>query len=75
MIVDEGWKSGSLAAEVCARLVEMVFYELDAPIARVCSAEVPMPYAAHLGTGRDLPNAGRIVAAVRRWYAPRERFC
>ncbi|MCC6707401.1 MAG: alpha-ketoacid dehydrogenase subunit beta [Gammaproteobacteria bacterium] len=69
VIVDEGWKSGSLAAEVCARLVEMVFYELDAPIARVCSAEVPMPYAAHLEQAA-LPNAGRIVAAVRQVVRP-----
>jgi pyruvate dehydrogenase E1 component beta subunit len=69
VIVDEGWKSGSLAAEICARLVEMVFYELDAPIARVCSAEVPMPYAAHLEQAA-LPNAERIVAAVRQVVHP-----
>ena len=69
VIVDEGWKSGSLAAEVCARLVESVFYELDAPIARVCAAEVPMPYAAHLEQAA-LPNAERIVAAVRQVVHP-----
>ncbi|MBX9604976.1 MAG: alpha-ketoacid dehydrogenase subunit beta [Gammaproteobacteria bacterium] len=69
VIVDEGWKSGSLAAEVCARLVESVFYELDAPIARVCAAEVPMPYAAHLEQAA-LPNAERIVAAVRQVVRP-----
>ena len=43
VIVDEGWRTGSLA-EVSARIVECVL-DLDAPIARVCSAEVPMPYA------------------------------
>jgi len=48
LVVDEGWRSGSLAAEVIARIVEGAFYELDAPPARVCSAEVPMPYAKHL---------------------------
>ena len=48
VIVDEGWRSGSLAAEVSARIMEQAFYELDAPVARVCSAEVPMPYAQHL---------------------------
>ena len=69
VVVDEGWKSGSLAAEVCARLVESVFYELDAPIARVCAAEVPMPYAAHLEQAA-LPNAERIVAAVRQVVRP-----
>ena len=48
VIVDEGWKSGSISAEIGMRLVEQAFFELDAPIRRVCSAEVPMPYAAHL---------------------------
>ena len=48
VIVDEGWKSGSLAAEIMARVMEEAFYDLDAPIARVCSAEVPIPYPKHL---------------------------
>ena len=41
VIVDEGWKAGSLSAEVTARLVEDSFFELDAPIRRVCSREIP----------------------------------
>ena len=48
VIVDEGWRTGSLAAEVSAQIMEGAFYDLDAPVARVCSAEVPMPYAKHL---------------------------
>ena len=48
VIVDEGWRSGSLAAEICTRIVEQAFWELDAPIGRVCSEEVPIPYARHL---------------------------
>ena len=48
VIVDEGWRTGSLAAEVSAQIMEGGFYDLDAPVARVCSAEVPMPYAKHL---------------------------
>ena len=48
VIVDEGWRSGSLAAEIIARIIEQAFYDLDAPPARVCSAEVPIPYAKHL---------------------------
>ena len=48
MVVDEGWRSGSISAEISARIIEEAFYELDAPVARVCSAEVPMPYAKHL---------------------------
>src|SRR5512134_59900 len=48
VIVDEGWRSGSLAAEVSARIVEQCFWSLDAPVGRVCTAELPIPYAKHL---------------------------
>ncbi|OFW24118.1 MAG: pyruvate dehydrogenase [Acidobacteria bacterium RIFCSPLOWO2_02_FULL_65_29] len=65
VIVDEGWKSGSLAAEISARLVEQAFYELDAPIARVCSAEVPIPYPKHLEDAA-VPQPAGIVAAARQ---------
>jgi pyruvate dehydrogenase E1 component beta subunit len=64
VIVDEGWKSGSLSAEIVARLVEQAFYELDAPVARVCSAEVPIPYPRHLEDAA-LPQPAAIVAAAR----------
>jgi pyruvate dehydrogenase E1 component beta subunit len=64
VIVDEGWRSGSLAAEITTRIVEQAFYELDAPVARVCSTEVPTPYARHLEEA-TLPQTGDIVAAVR----------
>jgi pyruvate/2-oxoglutarate/acetoin dehydrogenase E1 component len=63
VIVDEGWKSGSLSAEIAARLVEEAFFELDAPIARVCSAEVPIPYPKHLEDAA-LPQPPDIVAAA-----------
>jgi len=65
VIVDEGWRSGSLAAEVCTRIIEQAFYDLDAPVARVCAAEVPVPYAKHLEDAA-LPSPERIVATVRR---------
>ncbi|KYG11114.1 pyruvate dehydrogenase [Sorangium cellulosum] len=65
VLIDEGWRSGSLAAEVSARIMEGAFYELDAPVARVCSAEVPIPYARHLEEAA-LPQVPRIVAAVER---------
>ncbi|AUX26858.1 2-oxoisovalerate dehydrogenase subunit beta [Sorangium cellulosum] len=65
VLVDEGWRSGSLAAEVSARIMEGAFYELDAPVARVCSAEVPIPYARHLEEAA-LPQVPGIVAAVER---------
>jgi pyruvate dehydrogenase E1 component beta subunit len=65
VIVDEGWRTGSLAAEVSARIMEGAFYELDAPVARVCSAEVPLPYAQHLEQAA-LPQAETVAAEVRR---------
>jgi pyruvate dehydrogenase E1 component beta subunit len=64
VIVDEGWKSGSIAAEIAARLAEESLYELDAPVRRVCSRELPVPYAAHLEEAA-LPSVDGIVNAVR----------
>lgn len=68
VVVDEGWRSGSLAAEVAARVAEEAFYDLDAPVARVCSAEVPMPYPRHLEEAA-LPRAAQVVEAVHRMGA------
>jgi pyruvate dehydrogenase E1 component beta subunit len=64
VVVDEMWKTGSLAAEISARIMEDAFFELDAPVGRVCSLEVPIPYARHLEEAA-LPSAERVVAAVR----------
>jgi len=64
VIVDEGWKSGSISAEIAARLAEDALYELDAPIRRVCSREVPVPYASHMEEAA-LPRVDDIVAAAR----------
>lgn len=64
VVVDEAWRTGSLAAEISARIVESAFYELDAPIARVCTMEVPIPYAKHLEEAA-LPQSDKIVVAVR----------
>jgi len=65
VIIDEGWRSGSISAEISARIMEGAFYELDLPVERVCSAEVPMPYAQHLEEAA-LPQASRIVETVSR---------
>jgi pyruvate dehydrogenase E1 component beta subunit len=70
VVVDEGWRSGSLAGEIAARVVERAFYELDAPIARVCTAEAPIPYARHLEQAA-LPQPDGIAAAVRRLLGER----
>ena len=64
VVIDEGWRSGSLSAEIISRIIEQAFYDLDAPPARVCTAEVPVPYAKHLEEAA-LPSAERIVTAVR----------
>jgi 2-oxoisovalerate dehydrogenase E1 component len=64
VVVDEGWRSGSLAAEISARIMEGAFWSLDAPVARVCSAEVPIPYARHLEQAA-LPQVPSIVAAAK----------
>jgi len=69
VIVDEGWRSGSLSAEVGMRLAEEAFFELDAPLRRVCGREVPMPYAPHL-EDECLPQPARIVAAARELVRP-----
>ena len=64
LVVDEGWRTCSLAAEILARVGEDAFYELDAPLARVCSEEVPIPYAKHMEDAA-LPLAPKIVAAAK----------
>ena len=70
VVVDEAWRTGSLAAEVSARIMEGAFADLEAPVARVCSAEVPMPYPKHLEDAA-LPQAAGIVAQVREVLARR----
>jgi pyruvate dehydrogenase E1 component beta subunit len=64
LIVDEGWRTGGLSAEIIARIVEGAFFELDAPMRRVCSEEVPIPYARHMEEA-SLPSLEKIVAAAR----------
>ncbi|QDY89402.1 alpha-ketoacid dehydrogenase subunit beta [Arthrobacter sp. UKPF54-2] len=64
VVVDEGWRSGSISAEISARISEHAFFDLDAPVGRVCSAEVPIPYAKHLELAA-LPSVERVVAAAR----------
>lgn len=64
VVVDEGWRSGSLSAEISARISENAFFDMDAPVGRVCSAEVPIPYSKHLELAA-LPSAARVAAAAR----------
>ncbi|MGA7270898.1 MAG: pyruvate dehydrogenase complex E1 component subunit beta [Acidimicrobiia bacterium] len=62
VVVDEGWKTGSVAGEIVSQVTEDALWELDAPPVRVCSAEVPIPYARHMEEAA-LPQPERIVAA------------
>jgi pyruvate dehydrogenase E1 component beta subunit len=64
VVVDEGWRTVGLSAEIAARIAEDAFYDLDAPVARVCTAEVPIPYAKHLEEAA-LPQVDSIVTAAR----------
>jgi len=65
VVVDEGWRSGSISAEVSARITENIFYELDAPVERICGAEVPTPYAKHLEEAA-LPQVDTIIETIQK---------
>jgi pyruvate dehydrogenase E1 component beta subunit len=65
VVIDEGWRTGSLAGEVSARIAEDALYDLDAPVERICSSEVPIPYARHLEVAA-LPRVELIVSAAKR---------
>lgn len=67
VIVDEGWRTGSFAAEISAQIMEQAFDELDSPVRRVCSAEVPMPYAKHMEAAA-LPQPEKIVEVVMQMF-------
>ena len=64
VVVDEGWKSGGISAEISARITEELFYNLDTPVERVCGEEVPAPYAKHLEEA-SLPQPEQIVSTVK----------
>ncbi len=64
VVVDEGWRTCGLGAEICARIAEEAFYDLDAPPGRVGTAEVPIPYARQLEDAA-LPQVAGIVGAAR----------
>ena len=65
LVVDEGWRTGSLAGEICAQVAEHCFWSLDAPPQRLCSAEVPIPYPSHLERAAT-PQVEQIVALAAR---------
>ncbi|MGI0116308.1 alpha-ketoacid dehydrogenase subunit beta [Zooshikella sp. RANM57] len=65
LVVDEGWRTGSLAGEICALVTEHCFWALDAPPQRVCSQEVPIPYPKHLEIAAT-PQIEHIVTTAKQ---------
>jgi pyruvate dehydrogenase E1 component beta subunit len=63
IVVDEGWRSVGISGEISARITEQAFFELDAPVGRVCTAEVPLPYAHQLEQAA-LPSVEQVVEAA-----------
>lgn len=64
IIIDEGWYTGSLAGEISAIIMEQGFWSLDAPVQRICTAEVPIPYPSHLEQAA-IPQIAEIVERAR----------
>jgi len=65
VIIEEGWPYAGVGAEISYRIYENVFDALDAPILRVTSEDVPMPYAKNLEQA-VIPNAPKVVTAVKK---------
>lgn len=69
LVVEEGWRSGSLSSEISARITENLFYDLDRPVERLCASEVPMPYSKHMEEAA-VPQPETIADAVRKLVNP-----
>lgn len=65
LIVDEGYTSFGVAAEICAAIQDEVFYDLDAPIQRLCAPDVSIPFSPALEK-LVVPNENTILAAVEK---------
>ncbi len=64
LVIDEGWRAVGLSAEVAAAITEECFFALDAPVGRLTSAEVPIPYPKHLEEAA-VPQVQNIVDAAQ----------
>lgn len=65
LIVEEAWRSVSISSEISSRIMEKAFYELEAPVQRLCGIEVPIPYPKHLEDA-SVPQKDDIVRAVKK---------
>ncbi|KAN0035602.1 hypothetical protein ACTA71_004884 [Dictyostelium dimigraforme] len=63
--VEEGWAQSGIGAEIAALMMEHAFDHLDAPVERICGADVPMPYASNLETSA-MVQTQNIINAVKR---------
>jgi pyruvate/2-oxoglutarate/acetoin dehydrogenase E1 component len=66
--LSEGYKTGSFISELAMRIQEELFDWLDAPIVRVCAADVPVPMSDPLEDAA-IPNVARIITGVRQALA------
>ena len=65
LILEDAWRSVSISSEISARIMENMFYDLDAPVERLCGAEVPIPYPKHLEDA-CVPQKEQIVSQIRK---------
>lgn len=65
LIVEDAWRSVSISSEISSRIMEKAFYELDAPVQRLCGVEVPIPYPLHLEDA-SIPQKNDIVNEVKK---------
>ncbi len=65
LIVEDAWKSVSISSEISARIMEKIFYDLDAPVLRLSGVEVPIPYPVHLEEA-SVPQKNDIINAVKK---------
>ena len=68
VVVNEGWRFCGYAAELSATIMESCFDDLDAPVERVATHDIPIPYSEPLES-TVLPDAAKIAAAARRALA------
>lgn len=69
LVVEEAWKSVSISSEVVSRIMEKAFFDLDAPVERLCGVEVPIPYPKHLEDA-SVPQVMDIVDKVKKMLRP-----
>jgi pyruvate dehydrogenase E1 component beta subunit len=65
LLVEEAWGSVNVSSELSARIMEKVFYELDAPVQRLGGVEVPIPYPKHLEDA-SIPQKADIINKVKK---------